>query len=65
MVDWNFIIESLEYARTSYEEKAQKYCDIPNYKELTYAPKLKQFAKAIHDLIQLRAILELKEEVQP
>ena len=58
MVDWKFIIESMQYAKSSYEEKAQRYFDIPNYKETTYIPKLKQFDQAISDLIQLRKLLE-------
>ena len=57
-VDWNFIIESLNWARKGYEEKAQKYFDIPHYKETTYQPTLKRFEKAVSDLTKLKQLLK-------
>lgn len=57
MIDWNFVIESLKWARKGYEEKAQRYFDIPHYKEKTYHPTLKRFEKATSDLTTLRDLL--------
>ena len=62
MIDWKFVLESLEWSKYNYEEKAQKYL-LPNgcldleYKRLTYEPKIKQFAETISAIQKLKEIL--------
>ena len=63
MIDWDFVLESLKWAKYDYEQKAQKYIQtIKNYREKTFEPKIRQFNDTMNSIQQLKKILLATKE---
>jgi len=63
MIDWDFVLESLKWAKYDYEQKAQKYIEtIKGYREKTFEPKIRQFNDTMNSIQQLKKILLATKE---
>ena len=63
MIDWDFVLESLKWAKYDYEQKAQKYIEtIKGYREKTFQPKIRQFNDTMNSIQQLKKILLATKE---